>query len=301
MSHHSHIPPEVDEAIRGFIRRNKRALRRLLPVLLVAVLAALGLGAWALWRGAAALGRWGLGEAAGLRVPIAWERPLGDAALAQLRGQMRFVTEARATEALKRLAAPLQASALLKGERITVFLVDTPAVNALALPGGYVVVYRGLVERAGSASEVQGVLAHEIAHVVKRHAVGQLASNLGLEVLLQQVLTGENRALDRLIGGSGQLLTLKFSRDQERAADDLAWELLVAAGIDPGGLGRFFAALAGPGVEKEPGAAPLAELLRTHPAPAERLERLRQKGEASAPLAGYRSYEADLSALKGAR
>lgn len=301
MSHHSDIPPEVDEAIRAYIRRNKQTLRRLLPVLAVALLVALGLGVWALWRGAAALGRWGLGEAGPLRVPIAWERPLGDAALAQLRGQMRFVTDAGAIESLNRLAAQLQESALLRGERITVFLVESPAVNALALPGGYVVVFRGLIDRAGSAAEVQGVLAHEIAHVVKRHAVVQLAQNFGRELLLQQVLTRENQTLDRLIGGSGQLLTLKFSRDQERAADDLAWELLVAAGIDPGGLSRFFAALAGSAVELEPGAASVPELLRTHPAPAERLERMRQKGGAGAPAAGYRSYEADLNALKSSR
>ena len=115
-----------------------------------------------------------------------------------------------------------------------------------------------------------------------------------MELLLQQVLSGENRMLDRLIGSSGQLLTLKFSRDQERAADDLAWELLAAAGIDPAGLSRFFAALAGTAVENEPGAAAVPELLRTHPAPAERLERLRQKGSAIAAPANYRSYEADL-------
>ena len=301
MSHHSQIPPEVDEVIRGFIRRNKRTLRRLLPVLLVAVLVTLGFGAWALGRGAAAVGRWGLGKAGALRVPIAWERPLGDAALVQLRGQMRFVTDAGAMESLNRLLAPLQESTLLKGERITVFLVDSPAVNALALPGGYVVVFRGLIERAGSAAEVQGVLAHEIAHVVKRHGLVQLVQNLGRDLLLQQVLSGENRMLDRLIGSSGQLLTLKFSRDQERAADDLAWELLVATGIDPAGLSRFFAALAGPAVENEPGAAAVPELLRTHPAPAERLERLRQKGGAGAPAAGYRSYEADLNALINSR
>jgi predicted Zn-dependent protease len=298
MSTHINLPPDIDFAVRAFIRRNKKTLRWLLLMGVLLFIAVLCFGGWALYRGAAGLSRWSLGQTDLLRIPIAWERPLGDAALAQLRGQMNFITNPQVIAPLNRLAEPLQKSPLLNGERITVYLTDSPAVNAVALPGGHVVIFKGLIERAKSAEEVQGVLAHEIAHIMKRHAVIQLAQGVGLKLLLQQLSGGENQMLDRLVGDSGQLLKMKFSRDHERTADDLGWDLMVASEVDPRGMLAFFASLAAEkSAQTGTATSPMTALLSTHPAPAERLERLRLKG-GSLESTGFRTFESEFRAIQ---
>lgn len=276
MSHHSHLPPEVDEAVRFFIRRHKRGLRwgclvaGLLAVVLVMV------AAWGLDRSAGRVKDWATGKASAIGVPLAWEKPLGDAALAQLRDQFRFVTDRQVLDPLDRLAAPLFAGLTKSTDRFTLFVTESKAINALALPGGYIVFHRGLLERARTAEEVQGVLAHEMAHVQKRHGVLQFAQNIGLDLAIQQLRGGESRLLDALVHDSGQLLGLQFSRDHERAADDGGWELLQQAQINPQGMVNFFAGLKA----ASDSGAPAITLLSTHPAPQERMDRLRQKQSA---------------------
>jgi predicted Zn-dependent protease len=179
-----------------------------------------------------------------------------------------------------------------------VFVTDSKEINALALPGGFIVFHRGLLERARSAEELQGVLAHEMAHVIKRHGVLQLAQNIGFDLLVQQIQGNENRVLDALIRDSGQLLGLKFSRDHERAADDLGWDLLEQAQVNPQGMVDFFAAMKAEQDANGPGGFSLgANLLSTHPTPLERIDRLRQR-QAQMGRREFRSYETDFQALR---
>ena len=279
MSHHSSLPPAVDAAVRAFIRRHKRVLRwgclaaGLMALLLV------GAAGWAMYRGALRLKDVVADSVAGklpaIRLPLEWEKPLGDSALAQLRGQYPFVTDRRVLAALERLAAPLlQGAPGNSADRYVLFVTESKEVNAFALPGGTLVIHRGLLERARTAEEIQGVLAHEMAHVQKRHGVIQLVQNLGLNLAIQQLQGGENRVLDSLLRDSGQLMSLKFSRDAERSADELGWQLLEQARINPQGLESFFAGLL---ENAGAGSAPPVALLSTHPAPQERMDRLRQK------------------------
>lgn len=294
MGHHYHLPPEVDEAVRSFIRRHKYGLRwGCLAAGLLAFALSL-LVAWALFRGAFRVKDWLFGKAPAISLPLAWEKPLGDAALAQLRVQTRFVTDRQVIDPLNRLAMPLFAVLTNSSDRFTLFVTESREVNALALPGGSIVFHRGLLERARTAEEVQGVLAHEMAHVQKRHGVLQLAQNIGLDLVIQQLQGGEGGLLDALVRNSGQLLGLKFSRDHERAADDQGWELLTQAQVNPQGLVDFFAGLQ---AAMGSGSAPSIPLLSTHPAPAERLERLRQKSAALGPRE-FRSFAADFNALQ---
>jgi predicted Zn-dependent protease len=284
MSHHSHLPPAIDDALRSFVRRHKHALRWgcLAAALLALVL--LAAAAWGLFRGAVHLKDMVKDSVAGklpdIRLPLEWEQPLGDSALAQLRGQHQFVTDRQLLDPLHRLAAPLFAVPTNASDRFTLFVTESKEVNAFALPGGSIVLHRGLLERARSAEEIQGVLAHEMAHVRKRHGVLQLAKNLGMSLALQQLQGGGSRVLDALIRDSGQLLSLKFSRDHERAADDLGWELLQQARINPQGMMNFFAGLQAAAAT---GTAPVIPLLSTHPAPQERIDRLRQKATTLRP------------------
>ena len=284
MSHHTSLPPEVDAAVRSFIRRHKRGLRWgcLAAALLALVL--LAVAAWGLYRGAIHLKDVVKDSVGGkipdIRLPLEWEKPLGDSAMAQLRGQYQFVSERQVLDPLNRLAAPLFAAPSNASDRFTLFVTTSKEINAFALPGGTIVFHRGLLERARTAEEIQGVLAHEMAHVRKRHGVLQLAQSAGLSLALQQLQGGGRGMLDTLIRDSGQLLSLKFSRDHERAADDLGWELLEQARINPQGMVNFFAGLK---AAAETGPAPVIPLLSTHPAPQERIDRLNQKAAALRP------------------
>jgi predicted Zn-dependent protease len=274
MSHHHELPPEIDEAVRGFIRRHKHGLRWALLASALLILTLIAVTAWGLFRGAGRLKSWVVGTTPAFRLPLEWEKPMGDAALVQLRGQFRFITDRRVLEPLDSLAKPLFASLTNSSDRFTLFVTESREINALALPGGYIVFHRGLFERARTAEEIQGVLAHEMAHVQKRHGVIQLAQNIGMNLAIQQLQGGENGLLDALVRDSGQLIGLKFSRDHERAADDRGWELLEQAQINPRGMVNFFAGLKS---AMDSGATPLIPLLSTHPAPQERIDRLQQK------------------------
>src|SRR5450759_3551328 len=103
------------------------------------------------------------------------------------------------------------------------FIVDSKEVNAFAVPGGFVYVNRGLIERADKMDEVAGVLGHEIGHVVRRHTVKQMEKEQGANVgiTLACVLTGvcNNQAAGSLINVGGTAVFARFSRQDEAEAD----------------------------------------------------------------------------------
>jgi predicted Zn-dependent protease len=160
-----------------------------------------------------------------------------------------------------------------KGFEFKVSIQRNREVNAFAAPGGLIVVYTGLISEAGSAEEVAGVLAHEMAHVAKRHSMRQMIYGAGL-LPLMGLLVGRTDAAS-LVRDVGQLSALKFSRAQEEDADRLGFDTLVAASISPEGLARFFDRLAR--TEGTP-----AAFLSTHPSSAGRAAALRERSRASA-------------------
>jgi beta-barrel assembly-enhancing protease len=126
----------------------------------------------------------------------------------------------------------------------TFYVVNSDQINAFAVPGGYVYVNRGLIERTRNMPELAGVLAHEIAHVEHRHGVEQMEqvqrANLGLTaayVLLGRQPSGVESAAINIGGG---IYFAGYSRSAENEADAAAVDLLVAAGISPRGLPTFF-------------------------------------------------------------
>ena len=150
-------------------------------------------------------------------------------------------------------------------------------LNAFALPGGPVWVNRGVLQAARTESQLAGVLAHEIAHVARRHAAQQISKGAianGLLGLLGAVLGNAGGARTAQTGAqvlAGGYL-MKFSRDDEREADRVGIEILRRAGWDPRGLPEFMEILrqqAG----RDPGSVEV--FLSTHPSPAERVQQLR--------------------------
>jgi beta-barrel assembly-enhancing protease len=148
----------------------------------------------------------------------------------------------------------------------TIKVIDSPEVNAFALPGGFFFVYTGLILAADNEAELAGVMAHEIAHVAARHAMenqGKLqAINYGL---IATIIFGGGitSAVAQNAGGFGQLLSfLKFSRSAEMEADMLAVQYLYAAGYDPTAMATMFEKLNEKN-RKKPGT--LAKIFASHP------------------------------------
>ncbi|MGH7474187.1 MAG: M48 family metallopeptidase, partial [Candidatus Methylomirabilales bacterium] len=154
-----------------------------------------------------------------------------------------------------------------------VAVVDNPTVNAIAAPGGFIVLFRGLVEHTQNPEELAGVLAHEVQHIVRRHATRMLVHNASTGLLLG-ALTGDARGAMRFgLEGARILGILRYSRHHEEEADLEGMQMLIAARIDPAGLVRFFDSLK----EKEQGkeGPALLTYLSTHPTTADRVERLK--------------------------
>jgi Zn-dependent protease with chaperone function len=203
-------------------------------------------------------------------LPPAGEKILGELAVAQLLAGEETIAAGPAATAVQtitdRLVAAIQDN---PGYEFEVTLVASDEVNAVAFPGGQIVVYSGLLAEAGSADEVAGVLAHEISHVLHRDGLRQLISRLGGAALVRLALGGGDVA--GLIGQLGELDQLAYSRGQEQAADTAGLQLLVAAGLPPAALPAFFTRM------QRLEAAGLPGFLSTHPDTAARIAALREQ------------------------
>lgn len=153
------------------------------------------------------------------------------------------------------------------------FVVNSPEVNAFAIPGGYVYVNRGLVERAQKMDQLAGVLGHEIGHVVRRHSVKQMeqAQGANIGVTLACVLTQicNNQATAAAINVGGNALFAKFSRDDEAQADEEGVKNTVRAGIDPRGIPEMFQILLN---ERERSPSSVDAWFATHPLEEDRIQ-----------------------------
>lgn len=119
-------------------------------------------------------------------------------------------------------------------------LMDSDEINAFTLPGGYVIVNRGLVEFVKDPSELAAVIAHELGHVEKRHIVTKLVKELGV-TLLFSVLTGGDASILKEISRSA--MSTLFDRRQEQEADQFAFKVMVQAQLNPHLLADFFGRL----------------------------------------------------------
>ncbi len=138
----------------------------------------------------AAIYLWGIpvaAEVVAARVPITWEESLGRSVVDSLvPRERRCLTEA-GQRALDELVATLVAAAPPSGYTFHAQVADMKIVNAFAVPGGYIVVLRGLLEEMRTAEELAGVLAHEIQHVLRRHSTKALVQHLSTGLLLTAV------------------------------------------------------------------------------------------------------------------
>jgi beta-barrel assembly-enhancing protease len=150
-------------------------------------------------------------------------------------------------------------------------VIDRSEVNALSLPGGPVYVFSGLLQMVGSDTDaLAGVIAHEVGHIERRHAVKQVEKQMGANLLLDLLTRGKTRAAGAILAN---LLALKYSRSDEYQADERAVINMSRAGFDPQGLVRFFQRL-----QQLEGRDPskVQQWLSTHPSSSDRIRRVQR-------------------------
>ena len=255
-------PPELThhfDAAAAKVRQARTHRRRTWGI----VVGSLGALALFLWLGS----DW-LVDLAVSRIPIEWEQKLGESANRDFLAQQDVMKEGPAVAAVNEMTQRLTSRVTNNPYTFEVTVAKSDVVNAFALPGGYVVVFTGLMKKAESGEEVAGVLSHEVNHVLQRHGLDRIVKTLGL-VAVVTILIGDPQGLAGLMKQVGlELVTLKFGRAQETEADLTGLQLLQRAKIDPAGMIRFFERLS----ETDPGQT---EWLSTHPMSATRAERLK--------------------------
>lgn len=214
-----------------------------------------------------------------LHVPVAWEERLGRSVADQLAPPARQCREPQGLAAVEEIVQALARPGAGDGYTIRVRVADNPSVNALAAPGGHIVIFRGLLERSRTPEELAGVLAHEIQHVVRRDVTRAILRHASGGLLLA-ALTGDPTGLMGFgLEAAHALVALQYSRQAELEADEEGLRLLVAAGLDPAGMLAFFEQL----LQEERRGPQLPPYLSTHPGTLDRLVRLRALARQAPP------------------
>lgn len=246
------LPGEAEPQVRPLLGREERYGRWIDRVGLVP---ALVIGA------SLAASLVGLGYAAphwiAPHVPMSWERNVGSAIVGDF-GDIRC-RDAKGQQALEALVERVSPGATKGPDAIKVAALDVPVFNAAALPGGYIVVFRPAITET-DPDALAGVLAHEVAHVRRRHVTEALIRELGIGALIR-LFAGD------LGANAEQIVSLSYTRQNEAQADSDAIAMLNMAGISPRPTAQLFVRLA----KETPQFS--AEFLESHPLSSRRAEK----------------------------
>ena len=206
---------------------------------------------------------------------------------------------------LNEVLAKFEATGDLAGRTYKITILNTPIVNAFALPSGDIFVTRGLLALANDGSEAAAVMAHEIAHVTERHAVARDEEEKRAAVISRVAHLVQTKQRGDQIEALGKLSIAGFSRLQELQADQRGIQTIAKAGFDPYGASRFLAALARSATLRaaligQNSSASKPDILATHPSTPERITAAVKVARGfSAPGIGTRDRETYLSAIDG--
>lgn len=188
----------------------------------------------------AGCGSGGMG-ASGSSVSLDQEWQLGDQMAAQVAQQVQLVHDPAAQAYLRRVGERIHAATPLANRPFDFQIVNDPNVNAFSIPGGHVYINSGLIAQADKADELAAVVAHEVSHVVARHVIKQVETQQEIGAI-GSILLGQNPGavqslLAQVIAGGAMA---RFSRADEKQADDLGLQFMTTAGYDPHGMLDFF-------------------------------------------------------------
>ncbi len=203
--------------------------------------------------------------------------------------QLKLVTDSQVTTYINSLGRRLAAKASGEQYQYQFKVVNDRAINAFALPGGFLYINRGIFETADNEAQLAGVMSHEIAHVALRHGTNQMSKAYAAQAPLA-ILGG---VLGDSLGGvlaktgasfAANSVLLKFSRDAERQADLMGTQILYDANYDPRAMAEFFQKLEAQGGSRS------TEFFSSHPNPGNRAGAV---NEEISKLGGARRFKND--------
>ncbi len=215
------------------------------------------------------------------------EARLGRQIMVSIRASGAVVEDPIVNEYINEVGSRLAAQANDGKHSFTFFVVDDPAINAFALPGGYIGVHTGLIEASRNEHELAGVLAHEVAHVTQRHIARAIHANsrqsiLSTALMLGAMIAGAAGAgADAVTGlmsvsqGTAAQQQINFTRSNEYEADRIGITSMAGAGFDPYGMASFFEVMSRTAPSSPEMRVP--EFLRTHPVTTTRISEARAR------------------------
>jgi predicted Zn-dependent protease len=238
---------------------------------------------------------------AGCAISTQQEIEMGTQYAQQINAQLPLVRDAEVNRYISLLGESIARVADTRNLDWRFYVVDSREVNAFAVPGGFIYVNRGLIERTTSMNQLAGVLGHEIGHVVRRHSVQQMEAaqraNAGLTLACILTRVCESQAAGAAIQIGGTALFAKFSRDDERQADAVAVQYLVRAGIDPRGIPQMFRILI---EERKRSRSGVEAFFATHPLEEDRIDET-ERIIAGLPSTSLRNLSTDTRAFQSFR
>lgn len=224
-------------------------------------------------------------------IPLSYERELGDETLITLdaifEGAGKTCSEPAGQQALAKLTDRLVGGRALRVP-IEVRVVPVDIQNAVALPGGTILLFDGLVREAQSPEEVAGVLAHEMGHTQFRHGMQRLVQSHALTAIVSIIAPGDLGGIAADFGAI--VISQSYSRDAESEADDYAIDVLNEAGIRPDGMAEFFERFARD--DEDPDEINVLQYLSSHPLSIDRAKNIRARGTAEGSALDAEDWEA---------
>lgn len=230
------------------------------------------------------------GDSAGAIISPEQERRLGGDFMRQLRRMAPIVTDEEVEDYIQELGRSLAEQADYEGD-FHFFVIDSPVINAFAVPGGYVAFHTGLIMETRSEAELASVMGHEISHVTQRHGARMIeeASHMSMPMMVAMVGAMAAAAVNPQAGAGLLMATqaaaqqhqINFTRANEKEADALGLRLMSQAGYDTSRMADFFERMQRASRYNDPSFIP--EYLRTHPITVNRIAEARSRAETVKP------------------
>lgn len=216
---------------------------------------------------------WGiplLAEAVAPHVPLAWENGMGKSVLKYLAPEEECCKNKELQKAMDEIVARMNPSGSSR-YNFKVLVVKSPIYNAIALPGGNIIVFSGLLEEMESPEILAAVLAHEMQHIKKRHVTKRIIEDSSTGVMLSAVSGDVTGSMLYGMKIARTLASLSYSRQDEEEADAEGVKMMIAAHLDPEAMVSFFETVK----EKEEIGLEIPQYISTHPDTEQRITKIR--------------------------
>ena len=223
-----------------------------------------------------------------------WE--MGRQIEAEIAREMQLVNDPAALNYVNQVGQRLVQQTTFKNLPWEFHIVADASVNAFNIPGGHVYIHTGLIQEADNAAELVGVMAHEIAHGLERHATERLTKSYGVSILAGLVLGGDPGLIQQIVAqivATGAIA--KFSRDDEREADEIGVRLMYEVGYNPSGMVTMFESLLD---ERRRRPSSVEQFFSTHPLSEERIAAVRRQISQLPSKQGLITQESGFQTLK---